>query len=143
MNKVIAFLEKQKGQIITESPSPVGVWLQGKLIHVEEAKLIVEFVVRKEMTNPMGMLHGGMIALIADELIGATVATLDLGRFYVSINLNTDFLYGAKLNQTITAETEIIRQGKNMINAECKIYNSDKKIIAKASSNLSISNLKK
>ena len=99
MNKIIELLKAQEGKIITNSPSPVCNWLQGKLIFVKEAKLIVEFKVREEMTNPVGMLHGGMFALIADEMIGATVATLNLTKFYVSINLTIDFLYGIRLKQ--------------------------------------------
>ena len=134
-NNIVEFFKQQIGKVVTNSPSPAGIWLGGILREVEEGWLVVDFEVRKEMTNPAEMLHGGMTALIADEMIGATIATLDRPNFYVSVSLNTEFLYGVKKGETVTAETEIIRKGKNVINTECKIYNKDKKLVAKASSN--------
>ncbi|NPA45565.1 MAG: PaaI family thioesterase [Chlorobi bacterium] len=135
MNKTVEFFRTQIGKVIEHSPSAVGLWLKPVLKEVDEGKLTADFVVREEMTNPMKMLHGGIIALICDEMIGASIATLELPDFFPSVNLHTDFLYGAKLGDTITAKAEIIRKGKNIINTECKIYNSDNKLIAKASSN--------
>ncbi len=135
MNKTVEFLKTQIGKEITQSPSPAGMWLKPVLLKVEEGSLKAKFTVRPEMTNPAGMLHGGMIALISDEMIGATIATLELPDFYPSVNLYTDFLNGAKSGETITAETFIVRKGKNIINTECRIYNSGNKLMAKSLSN--------
>ena len=135
MNKVVNFFKAQIGKEIEQSPSPVGMWLKVILIEVNKGSITADIKVRDEMTNPGGMLHGGMIALIADEMIGATIATLDLPHFFVSVNLNTDFLYPVKKGETVRAETKIIRKGKNIIHTECKIYNSENKLIAKAQSN--------
>lgn len=135
MNKTVEFFRQQINKTIEQSPSAVGIWLKPVLKEVNEGSLVAEFVVREEMTNPMKMLHGGIIALICDEMIGASIATLELPNFFPSVNLHTDFLFGAKLGETITAKTEIIRKGKNIINTECRIYNSDNKLIAKSSSN--------
>ena len=135
MNKTVEFFKSQINKEISKSPSPVGLWLKLILLKVEEGSLKAEFTVRPEMTNPAGMLHGGMITLIADEMIGASIATLELPDFYPSVNLYTDFLSGAKRGEKITAETQIIRKGKNMINTECRIYNSENKLIAKSQSN--------
>ena len=135
MNKTVEFFKSQIGKVIEHSPSAVGMWLKPVLKEVNEGKLTAEFIVRKEMTNPANMLHGGIIALISDEMIGASIATLEMPDFFPSVNLHTDFLYGAKLGETITAKAEIIRKGKNIINTECKIYNSNNKIIAKSTSN--------
>lgn len=135
MNKVVKFFKTQIGQKMSNSPSPAGNWLNPVLLEIDEGKIIAEYIVRDEMTNPAGTLHGGMIALIADEQIGATIATLDLPEIYVSINLNTEFLFSAKKGETVTAKTQIIRKGKNIINSVCEIYNTNNQLIAKASSN--------
>ena len=135
MNQTVEFFKAQIGKVIKQTPSPVGMWLKPVLIAVEEGSLTAEIVVREEMTNPMGTLHGGMIALIADEVIGAGIATLELPDFYPSVNLYTDFLNSAKKGEVVTATTEIIRKGKNIINTECRIYNAANKLIAKAHSN--------
>lgn len=135
MNQTVEFFRSQIGKVIEHTPSAVGMWLKPVLRDVSEGGLTAEIVVREEMTNPMKMLHGGMIALISDETIGAAIATLELPDFFPSVNLHTDFLYGAKLGETITAKAEIIRKGKTIINTECRIYNSDNKLIAKSTSN--------
>ena len=135
MNKVVAFFKSQIGKEIVESPSPVGMWLRPVLINVEEGSITADIKIRDEMSNPAGTVHGGIYALIADEIIGATIATLDLPVFFASVNLNTDFIYPVKKGEIVTAKTEIIRKGKNIIHTECKIYNSEKKLVAKACSN--------
>ncbi len=143
MNKIVEYFKSQTGKELTQSPSPAGMWLKPVLIEVKEGYLKAEFTVRAEMTNPAGMLHGGMITLIADEMTGATIATLNLPDFYPSINLYTDFLSSAKQGEKITAEAKIIRKGKNIINTECLIYNSENKLIAKSQSNNIKSNNRK
>ncbi len=135
MNKTVEFFRNQIGKEITQTPSPVGMWLKPVLREVSEGSVTASITVREEMTNPAGMLHGGIITLIADEIIGATIATLELPDFFPSVNLYTDFLYPVKKGETVTARTIIIRKGKNIINTECKIYNSENKLIAKANSN--------
>jgi len=135
MNKTIEYFKTQIGKIVEHTPSAVGMWLKPMLLEVKEGEISAEFIIRKEMTNPMKMLHGGIIALISDEMIGACIATLELPDFFPSVNLHTDFLYGAKLGEKITAKAIIIRKGKNIINTECEIYNASNKLIAKSSSN--------
>jgi uncharacterized protein (TIGR00369 family) len=122
------------------SPSPFGRWLNGKLIDAQPGKLVAEFIVRDEMTNPAGIMHGGAIAAIIDEIIGMTTFSLGKNGFYVAVNLNIDFLRPGKKGETVRAKTEIIRDGKSMAHAECKIFNQEGKLMAKATSNLAIVN---
>ena len=135
MNQTLEYFRSQINKVIEHTPSAVGMWLKPILKEVNEGSITAEIIVREEMTNPMKMLHGGIIALISDEIIGACIATLELPEFFPSVNLHTDFLYGAKIGETLTAKAEIIRKGKNIINTECRIYNSDNKLISKSSAN--------
>lgn len=118
------------------SPSPFGRWLNGKIIAAEVGKLIVEFKVREEFANPAGIMHGGVIAGIIDEVIGMTTFSMGKEGFYVAVNLNIDFLRPGIIGQTVRAHTEIIRDGRTMAHTECKIYNEQGNIVAKAASNL-------
>lgn len=124
------------------SPSPFGAWLNGKLIAAKVGSLTLEFMVRKEQTNPGGLMHGGVAAAIMDEIMGMTLFTLNKTTFYVAVNLNVDFLRPGRLGETLTGVTEVIRDGKTMTHMECKLYNSEQKLIAKATSNLSQITLK-
>jgi uncharacterized protein (TIGR00369 family) len=142
-NAIVEEFKKYIGQEISESPSAVTRWLKGKLLEIEEGALVAEFVVRPEMTNPLGILHGGSIALIMDDMIGATVYTLPTEVHFVSTNLNVSYLNAARLNEKIIAKTSIVKKGKTFIFAECEIYNSRNSLIAKCSSGLVSTNLKK
>jgi acyl-coenzyme A thioesterase 13 len=141
-NKRLLFLQKYIGVNMTESISPVGRWLNGKLVDINEGSMQAEFVVRKDMTNPMGVLHGGIAATILDDVVGTMVYALGRDFAYTSVNLNCDFLHAAKLNDIITAYAKVIRAGKNIIHVEGTITNTGGKIIAKCTSNLIQTSLK-
>ncbi|OYT73334.1 MAG: thioesterase [Chloracidobacterium sp. CP2_5A] len=118
-------------------PSPLARWLGGTLKQARLGETIFEFVVRPEMTNPAGILHGGAAAAIIDEALGATVhGTLNLDVFYTSVNLAIDFIGSARAGETIAAETRVVRQGKTIINAECWLRGADGRLLARATTNL-------
>ena len=135
-NKIVDFFKSNLDKEIANSPSPVGNWLKGVIRDAEEGKLVVDFKLRPEMANPMGYGHGGIYSLIIDEIIGATVFTLNLEYHFVTVNLNVDYFANLKVGETVTAKSNIIKQGKNIINVECNIYNSKNKLLAKGNSNL-------
>ena len=136
-NQVLAYFTANIGKYSAEiSPSPLGRWLNGKLISVEEGSLTVEFTVREEMTNPGKILHGGVSAAMMDDVIGMTVFALGRESFYTTINLSIDYLLPAKVGDIIFVKSKVIRAGKTVINIECEIRNSEHKITAKSTSNL-------
>lgn len=141
-NNRLAFLRQLVGKHADQSLSPVGRWLNGKLVLIEDGKMEMEFVVREDMTNPMGALHGGIAATILDEVVGTMVYALGREFAYVSVNLNCDFLHLAKLGDILTVKSEVVRAGKNIIHVEGLIFNNEGKIVAKCSSNLIQTNLK-
>jgi acyl-coenzyme A thioesterase 13 len=135
-NEILRRLKSRLGKELTESPSPFGNWLRGTLRKVERGALSIEFTVRKEMTNPIQILHGGMTAAIMDDTMGMTVASLGSDVFYTTVNLSIDFLSSAKTGEIITATTRINREGKNIVNLDCVIVNAEGKLLAKGTSNL-------
>ena len=130
------YLISQTGKDGYKSPSPYGQWLNGKILYASIEGLKIEFTVRKDMTNPIGILHGGVIAGIIDDTIGMTVAALGYETYSVSTNLAIDFLSSGKLDELLIAESTIVRKGQNMVNTECKIYNKEGKLLAKGTANL-------
>jgi uncharacterized protein (TIGR00369 family) len=135
-NPLLELLRASVNQEMTSSPSPVGRWLKGVLREVNDGSLKAEYVVREEMTNPAGILHGGIIATIMDDLIGTTVMSLGGEQFFVSLNLVVDYLAAAKTGDTIIATSNIIKRGRTIINAECWLHNTDGKLLARGTSNL-------
>jgi len=133
----LEILKQFTGQPMAKSPSPFGRWLHGILLDVASGEVTCSFEVREEMCNPLGLLHGGIAAAIADEVIGIAVASLDLPGRYVSINLTTDFMDSAKLGDTIYATATIDRAGKTLVHGTCRITHPKRqKVLAFSSSNL-------
>lgn len=121
---------------MNDSPSPFGKWLNGMIRSVDYGRLVADFTVREEMTNPAGVLHGGAASAILDDLIGAMVYSLGREYAYTSINLTVDFLHAARLGDIVTATAELIREGKNIIHCEGRIVAINGKTIAKCATNL-------
>lgn len=141
-NKRLSFLRQYIGANMSDSISPVGRWLNGKLVDINEGSMIAEFVVRQDMTNPMGVLHGGIASTILDDVVGTMVFALGREYAYTSVNLNCDFLHAARLGDVITTTARVIRAGKNIIHVEGVIVNAEGKIVAKCTSNLIQTSLK-
>lgn len=125
------------GKEFTESPSPFMKWLNPIVISAEEGQLEFQYIVRPEWLNPMENLHGGVTAAIFDDVIGATMFSLNEKNYIVTINNSIDYFSTAKENDAIIAEAKIIKRGKQFVNAQCEIWNADKtRLIARGTSNL-------
>jgi len=141
-NPVLAFFQSQIGKSIHQSPSPLGNWLNGTFVEVNEGEMVLSFTVRKEMTNPVGILHGGAACAIIDDVMGMTVYALNKEFVYVTVSLTVDFLDNAKEGETIYARTKVIRNGRTLVNVECHLVNEAGKILAKGTSNLVVTPIK-
>lgn len=136
MNPIVEEFRKYIDQPFSDARFPVGQWLAGVLKEVNEGHVTAEVTIRPEMANYTGRIHGGMLALIIDDLIGGTTYTLGTPTVYMSVNLSVDYLLTAKVGETLTGTTRIIRKGRTLINAECEISNARGKLIARGHSNL-------
>lgn len=125
------------GKEITHSPSQFMNWLKPTLISAERGEIVCSYVVRKEMTNPYHILHGGITAGIIDDLIGATVFLLGLNSKFTTVNNNIDYFAPASEGDIITAKTSVVKQGRTIINLQCEVFLPSKnRLIAKGYSNM-------
>ena len=136
MDPYRAWLEARLGQVIHDSPSPLGNWLEGRLVALHDDGVTMSFVVRPEMTNPSQVLHGGIAAAIMDELLGASLFAMSGGRYHASVNLSVDYLAPARVGATVTARSRILRRGRRVVNATCTLANETGDLLAHATSNL-------
>lgn len=137
MNKALALFQSYIGNDSSKSISPLMRWLNPTLISVTEGKLEFSYLIREEMTNPMGILHGGTTAAIIDDAVGAAVYSLGKPNVYTTVNLAVDYFASAKTGDTIIAQTSITKNGNQIVNTACEIWNADKtRMIAKGHSNL-------
>ena len=129
--------QKLIGKEITQSPSPYMNWLKPTLISAERGEIHCSYMIRKEMTNPYGILHGGITAGIIDDLIGASVYLLGSNSEFTTINNSIDYFATAVEGDLITAKTAIVKQGRSIINLQCEVFLPSKnRLIAKGYSNM-------
>jgi len=145
MNKALEMFKSLVGKDSSNSFSPLMRWLNPKLLSAEAGELEFSYLIREEMTNPMGILHGGTTAAIIDDAVGAAVYSLGKEKWYTTVNLAVDYFASAKTGDTIIAKTSITKNGNQIVNTSCEIWNEDRtRMIAKGHSNLiKIDKLKK
>lgn len=137
-------LKDNIGKEFTDTPSPFMRWLNPVILTVEEGQLEFQYTIRPEWLNPIGNLHGGVTAAIIDDILGATMFSLNEPVFFTTINNVIDYFSIAKNGEKIIAETKIIKRGKQFINAQCEIWSEDKsRLIAKGISNLFKTNIER
>lgn len=143
-NPALTFLTSQIGKDAQKSPSPLMRWLNPTLLSVAEGSLSMRFEVRPEWLNPMQQLHGGIVAAIMDDAIGATVFSLGETHFFATVSNQIDYFGRAGLGETIEARAEIVKRGRQLIHAQCTLWNADgSRMLAKGSSNLLKTELQK
>ena len=139
-----AFLKARIGKEISGSPSPFMNWLKPVILLVEEGSLAFKYTIRHEMTNPFGTLHGGITAAMIDDAIGATLIAYGEPYFHVTVNLAIDYFAAAKEGDVIIAQSQVIKKGRQLVNAQCEVWNEDRtRLLAKGYTNLIKTEIKK
>ncbi|MFM7024352.1 MAG: PaaI family thioesterase [Flavobacteriales bacterium] len=134
---VLKMLQSNVGNVVQGSPSQFMNWLKPTILKAERGNITLQYVVRHEMTNAMGNLHGGVTSGIVDDILGAAVFSLGEPHFFATINLSVDYLSAVKNGETIIAKGEVLKKGKQLIHAQCEIWNADQtRIVARGQSNL-------
>lgn len=141
-NPRLDYFRAQIGNTTGYSPSPFGRWLKGTLRAIEPGRLVVDYIVREDMTNPVNTLHGGVASAIMDDMAGMLVYSLGAENAHTSVNLAVDFLHSARVDDVLTATAEVIRAGRNIVHVDVRIRATDGKLIAKCATNLIQTSLK-
>lgn len=136
-NSILEILRAHINRKFTFSPSPFTLWLDPIIRKVEVGSLTFEYEVRKNMTNPIKTLHGGAIAGIMDDIIGATVYSLGLKDLFTTVNLTVDYFAPSTEGNILLANTEIIKKGRQIIHVVCELrLKNNQKLLARGTSNL-------
>ncbi len=137
MNQGLQFFKSQINKTAENSPSPLMRWLNPTLLGAEEGSVEMELEVREEITNVVGQLHGGAIAAIMDDAIGATMFTYGEQAIFTTLNNSVEYYHSAKLNDKIFIKTFVNKKGKQIIYAGCDIWDFNKeRLLAKGHSTL-------
>ena len=89
-------------------------------------------------TNSRGLIHGGLIAALADNAMGLScgVQRADKSRL-ITVSLAIDFIGSATTGQWLAVETDVIKLGGNLCFAQCFVT-ADGAKIARANGTFSV-----
>src|SRR5579863_1241645 len=81
--------------------------------------VIIGLRLAKPHTNGRGLIHGGLIAALADNAMGYSCAQRMGGAAsLVTIGLAVDFIGSAKVGQWLAVESDVIRTGSTICFAQ-------------------------
>ena len=83
-------------------------------------------------TNSRGLIHGGLIASLADNSMGYSCAqATGWTTSFVTVSLAVDYVGSAQIGQWLAVECEVIRTGSTLCFAQ-SLIKSDGTVIARA-----------
>jgi uncharacterized protein (TIGR00369 family) len=86
----------------------------------------------KPHTNARGLIHGGLIASLADNAMGYSCAqAMGWAASLLTISLAVDFVGSAEIGQWLAVESEVIRTGSTICFAQ-SLIKADDAVIARA-----------
>lgn len=122
--------------------APIGrlIGLEVQPASGDQAEVFLD--VDERMHNPMGFVHGGVIALLADAAMGLAFGrTLDDQYGFATIEMKTNFLRPVKKSR-LRATARIVCRGLRIGFVEATIVDRQQKLIATASCTCTINSLK-
>jgi uncharacterized protein (TIGR00369 family) len=95
--------------------------------------VIIGLRLARPHTNGRGLIHGGLIAALADNAMGYSCAqATNWTTSFVTISLSVDFVGSAEIGQWLAVESDVIRTGSTICFAQC-LAKADDAAIARAS----------
>jgi uncharacterized protein (TIGR00369 family) len=98
-----------------------------------ERAVIIGLRLAKPHTNGRGLIHGGLIAALADNAMGYSCAqATNWTTSFVTVSLSVDFVGSAEIGQWCSIESDVIKTGKTIGFAQ-SLIKADGVVIARAS----------
>jgi 1,4-dihydroxy-2-naphthoyl-CoA hydrolase len=110
---------------------PFADFMGMKITHVSKDKVEAELPVREELNNRFGVLHGGAVMALADNLGGtATFANLRDGERTATIESKTNFFAPIPVGDVARAECTPLHRGRTTMVWQTRITRNDGRLCA-------------
>jgi uncharacterized protein (TIGR00369 family) len=116
-----------------ERTSPVAQYMQMRLTRFGRGEAVYEMPVRRELSNPIGMIQGGVATVLADAAMASATTTMLTDEEYGSTAVTTADIFVRLLGPVsleqrslLRAEGRVIKTGSRLVWAECDLYADDK-----------------
>ena len=107
-------------------PEQPNLHLSPRLISCDGPSLTLEleYDVKPWASNPMGVTHGGVLALMLDNAMGLTCYCL-YGHFTPTISMNLTYARPVPLNQTVRLRVTVTLAGSTTAQLQAQIFPPD------------------
>ena len=110
---------------------PFAEFLGIKITHVSPERVTAELVARDDLNNRFGIMHGGAIMALADNLGGtATTANLKPGQATATVESKTNFFAAVPIGDIAKAECIPLHRGRTTMVWQTRITRGDGKLCA-------------
>ena len=92
----------------------------------------MEWTPTPELANPVGLVHGGFLGLIVDDVCGTAFASL-LTEFVVfpTVSMQLEFHRPIKIGETVDCTGTVVRVGRRLIVVDAVVRGADGKLRAR------------
>ena len=118
-----------------ETSSPISEHLGMNLVAHGRGEVTYEMEVRRELANPLGVVQGGIVTVLADAAMAAATSTMlnddeATKEAVTTVDLYSRFLRPVNLEsaKVLRADARVVRAGRQLIWAECDVTADGKEV---------------
>jgi uncharacterized protein (TIGR00369 family) len=118
-------------------PPPIAQLLNMRPTKVDHGLAVFECTPDESVYNPIGLVHGGLLCILADSAAGCAVhTTLEPGVGYTSIDITVNYLRPVTLGTgTLVATGRVTKPGRRVALATAEVTDGAGRLVATATSN--------
>ncbi|MFI0371579.1 PaaI family thioesterase [Actinomadura sp. 1N219] len=99
---------------------------------LEPGRVVFALTPRSDFSNPLGIVHGGIMSTLLDSAMGCAVHTaLPDGAGYTTLELSVNFVRPVPLEGgRLVCEGTTVHVGRKLATAEGRVHNENGKLVA-------------
>lgn len=120
------------------SASEFHTWAGMEVVEATAGEVTVAMDVLDRHLNLQGLVHGGMLAILADAACGLSIrSAMEPGRLHITTDLDIHYLAPAKPGRLL-GRGKAIKVGRTLAFAEASVEDAEGKLLARAQSRFSV-----
>ena len=114
-------------------------WAGMDVVEASPGEVTVAMDVLDRHLNLQGLVHGGMLAILADTACGLSIrSAMEPGRLHVTTDLDIHYLAPARPGRLL-GHGRAVKVGRSLAFAEASVEDADGRLLARAQSRFSVS----
>lgn len=113
-------------------------WAGIEVVEARPGEVTVAMPVDDRHVNLQGLVHGGMLAILADTACGLSIRTaMEPGRLHITTDLDIHYLSPARPG-TLYGRGRAVKVGRSLAFAEASVEDAEGRLLARAQSRFSV-----